>query len=271
MNFTDYLRKNKPEYAHLIEKIEVVIGHTPDWEDLTKSNLHTIKNVWLERLSANSVKTYMAVIQSVMNQVNEDIDLPKNFAEGMKVKKQASTSVYLTEQEIERLVAFVPKNSNQEFARAMFLLQYYTGCRYSDAINIDQTNIQDGELTYVSQKTKIAVSVPVKPIVRELIRTTTTAERPCKRSYINLIKAICLKSGIKTEVKIFKGGKSVTGKKYQFVGTHTARRSFATNLLLRGADIYTISKLMGHSSVEMTMRYICSQVVLNDKLKNFFE
>lgn len=271
MNFTDYLTKNKPEYSHLITKIAEVIGKHPDWEDLTKSNLHTIKSDWLERLSANSVKTYMAVIQSVMNQNSEEVVLPKNFADSMRVKKQASTAVYLTEQEIERLVRVPTKSDNEEFTKSMFLLQYYTGCRYSDAINLDQTNIQDSELTYVSQKTKIAVSVPVKPIIEQLIRTTTTLERPCKRTYIDQIKKLCHKAKITQEVKIFKGGKSVSGQKYLFVGTHTARRSFATNLLLRGADIYTISKLMGHSSVEMTMRYICSQVVLNDKLKNFFE
>lgn len=269
--FSEYLTTNKPQYAYLIPRIAAIIGHTPDWSDLTKSNLITIKNSLLERRSANSVRTLMAVINSVMNQVKEEVELPRNYSEAMKVKKQASTSIYLTEVEIERLANVSTKTDYERFTRAMFLLQYYTGARYSDAINIDESNIHDGQLYYVSQKTKIAVTVPVKPIVYSLVRIISETPKPSKRTYINIIKQLCFRAGIRSQVKIFRAGKSVSGQKYVFVGTHTARRSFATNLLLRGADIYTISKLMGHSSIEMTMRYICAQSVLNDKTKNFFE
>ena len=47
------------------------------------------------------------------------------------------------------------------------------------------------------------------------------------------------------------------GEKWEFVSSHTARRSFATNLYLRGADLYSISQMMGHASVEMTQNYLC--------------
>jgi len=38
--------------------------------------------------------------------------------------------------------------------------------------------------------------------------------------------------------------------------SHTLRRSFGRNLWLKGVDILTISELMGHSSVDMTRRYL---------------
>lgn len=269
--FSEYMAQSKPQYAYLVPKIAEVIGRTPEWSDLTKSNLHTIKTNWLERMAANSVKTYMAVLQSVMNQVSEEIDLPRNFADGMKVKKQASTAVYLTEKEVERLRKVEARTAHERFVRTMFLLQYDTGCRHSDARRLSESNIEEGQLRYVSQKTSIAVTLPAKPELNGLIRELNGLEAPSKPTYIRVLQNLCFRAGIRSEVCIFKGGKTLNGGKYRFVGTHTARRSFATNLLLRGADIYTISKLMGHSSVEMTTRYICAQVVLNDKLKNFFE
>ncbi|WP_240052269.1 tyrosine-type recombinase/integrase, partial [Bacteroides intestinalis] len=65
------------------------------------------------------------------------------------------------------------------------------------------------------------------------------------------------KAGITEAVKVFKAGKEVEGEKWEFVSSHTARRSFATNLYLRGADLYSISQMMGHASVEMTQNYLC--------------
>ena len=37
--------------------------------------------------------------------------------------------------------------------------------------------------------------------------------------------------------------------------TYTARHTFATMLLTLGADLYTVSKLLGHTSVRMTQVY----------------
>src|SRR5713101_8146394 len=39
------------------------------------------------------------------------------------------------------------------------------------------------------------------------------------------------------------------------IGWHTLRHSFASHLAMRGAPLKAIQELMGHSTIEMTMRY----------------
>jgi integrase/recombinase XerD len=40
------------------------------------------------------------------------------------------------------------------------------------------------------------------------------------------------------------------------VGTHTMRRSCATILYKKEVPLYTISKILGHSNTDITLRYI---------------
>jgi site-specific recombinase XerD len=39
------------------------------------------------------------------------------------------------------------------------------------------------------------------------------------------------------------------------IGWHVARHTFASHLVMRGVPIRTVQELLGHSTIEMTMRY----------------
>ena len=59
-------------------------------------------------------------------------------------------------------------------------------------------------------------------------------------------------------IKENRGGKvtSIKYKKYQLIKSHTARRSFATNLYLKGTPTISIMKLTGHTTEANFMKYI---------------
>lgn len=47
-----------------------------------------------------------------------------------------------------------------------------------------------------------------------------------------------------------------TEAKIQGASSHSGRRTFATTLIEKGADIKAVSRLMGHSSISMTAQYV---------------
>ena len=55
-----------------------------------------------------------------------------------------------------------------------------------------------------------------------------------------------------------RGGKVETYKfkKYDLIGFHTARRSFATNMFLAGKPTYAIMQLTGHTNEKTFYKYV---------------
>jgi site-specific recombinase XerD len=47
----------------------------------------------------------------------------------------------------------------------------------------------------------------------------------------------------------------LTGAKCHAIGFHGRRHTFASHFMMSGGNILTLQKLLGHSSVEVTMKY----------------
>jgi integrase len=63
---------------------------------------------------------------------------------------------------------------------------------------------------------------------------------------------------IQVSKSITRGGKETSRnyKKYELITTHTARRSFASNLYLKGSASRVIMKITGHKTEKSFMQYI---------------
>lgn len=259
-----------PSYENILKMFEAANLCDATWENLTKVRLQKFVDYMNERLSPNSVNQYAAKLKAVLNLYSDEVLLPRGYAKVLTPRKVASTAVYLTEEELQKLIAYKPHNQREEYVRDVFVICCYGGMRHSDAVNLNESNISGGTLQYVSIKTKIHSVVPLKPIVREYILNRPQIEID-DTTYNRIIRNICKKCGITDKVKVFKAGKEQEGEKWQYVTSHAGRRTFASLLYLRGVDLYSISKMMGHSSVEMTSHYVvCGVRNLSQEAKEYF-
>lgn len=260
-----------PERTGVLDIIQEVIGKYPEWEMLTDDVIRGIRDAVLARMSSSSARTTFNRLKSVLNEYKDDRDIPSvKYGDILTAKRTPVINVYLSESEIERFENYEPKNEQEEYSKAMFLISCYTGARHSDAMRITKENISDGKLSYVSLKTKIRTTIPVHRNLEKYVgrwKGPIISDDACNY----YIKAICKACGIKRKVKVYHAGKEQSGEKWQFVSSHTARRSFATNLYLRGCDIYTIMNLMGHTNIEQTRGYICDERELDSKAMSFFK
>lgn len=272
LRFEQEWTRKQPKYIGLLQYMRSALGVTEvTWDMMTTRNLNLIRGYIGQRVAGNSLVTYMAVLKGFLNLYVEDGIVPcRDLKKTLKAKRVPSDQVVLNADEIRRIEMYMPLNGNERRVKAQFLCEYYCLARTSDIRALTEGNISDGRISYVSQKTNTGTTVPLH---HNFMRYFKECGEPLDPStYNRIIKRICQRCLINEPVKLYYHGEVRTGKKYEFVGSHTARRSGATELALRGTPIPVISKLMNHGgNTRTTERYIIVDTrKLGEETMSFF-
>ena len=261
-----------PMYAPVAAYIRMCFGRDIRMDELTKSKVIEFRD-YLKRigLAQNTVKNKLNVLRTFTNIYNEEEPIPIKDKKVFNVKREDSVNIYLDKFELTLLEKAIPRLSPADrYYAVKFLVGAYTGCRQSDILHITPAHISNGMLSYVAEKTGKKVTVPITQKTADWItfiqehydefdgaKSTPASQRMV---YNRHIRSACKAAYINAPAVRVRGGKEVTEPKWKIVTSHTARRSFATNLYLAGMDPHQVSKLLGHFSAEITLRcYICAE------------
>lgn len=136
-----------------------------------------------------------------------------------------------------------------EQVKAAFLFSCFCGLRLSDIEGLTWSAIcQDGNtwrLEIRMQKTRQLIYLPLSDAARRYI--PERGEKGPESLVFDLPKRVTTQCDIRTWVK-----RAGITKNISF---HCARHTFATLALTQGADLYSISKLLGHTNIATTQIY----------------
>lgn len=164
-----------------------------------------------------------------------------------KPKKGESTREYLTLDEVK---AMIGAECKYPMVKKCFLLSCFTGLRYIDVVNLRWKDIRavssdTYQIEIVQQKTKQTVVVPLSENALQWLPNRNDAgddqllfKMPDRSVAYDFLHRWAKAAGITKNVTF-----------------HVARHTYATLLLFYGADLYTVSKLLGHKSVKTTQIY----------------
>lgn len=264
MTLYNALLKKYPHNGKIAEKWQIATGTTFDWENLTKPNMVTFREFLCNDMAQSSARQYLAKTKAVIDVYSDEIKLPKDWRKVLTVKDDESQHIYLTEDEIKRIIEYHPDTINEATVQQQFILGCLTGARHSDYSRFTKANVTStGNLVYVSKKTHVKAEVPLSPVALEILFGTSHPYAEAHKrevsdaTFNDTIRRICNLCDIDEEVQLYTKGKFWRGRKFEAVSSHTSRRSFCTNLYLRCRDLMLVSKLAGHSNTTMTERYIC--------------
>lgn len=244
-----------------------------DWEDLTRTHLNDFRDAVLERVTHSTARTYFAVFKSILKRYEDDADFCKDYAGILKAKNEKPVKTFLNKKDLALLERVKPESANEQYVQDVFLIGAYTGMRVSDAMEVSEENMANGYITYVSIKTGTQAVIPMKAGIDERIRRVQANECDMPVMTFNrIIRRLCQRAGITERVKVFKAGEHSKGEKWEYVSSHTARISFATNLSIMGVPLIQICRCMGHSNTTMTERYIIpTRIEFSSKALQYFQ
>lgn len=201
------------------------------------------------QLSHATANSYFLLFSCILNDAVRKKLIPSNpvhylTREDRKpIKAEKSQRGFLTIDEVKKLLE---SDYTSNDIRRGFLFSCFTGLRLSDVENLRWNDIKKrGENMYleiVTQKTREPITIKLNNQALRCLpedKGGSVFDLPRHREAVNrLLKEWAKEVGIEKNVCY-----------------HMSRHTFATMELTMGADLYVVSKLMGHSEVGITQVY----------------
>jgi integrase len=183
--------------------------------------------------------------------------------DGWKVLEEEVDAVYLTMYEINAIYNLdLSNHPNLCSYRDDFVLECLTGLRFSDFSDLEKEDLRKDMLHKKQNKSDRWVVIPLREEVLSILknRFNNNIRTASNTEFNRQIKIIAKLAGIVGLIKFSykKQGRDFieTKPKYQWVTSHTCRRSFCTNEYLAGTPVELIMKISGHKSVKDFYRYV---------------
>ncbi|MCF2502585.1 site-specific integrase [Dyadobacter sp. CY107] len=190
------------------------------------------------------------------------------WLDNAKILAESPVDVYLNKKELAILENYdLSNNERLERVRDLFLIGCNTGFRISDWKQVKKENIKktaSGNL-YIEVVPEKSNATPPSChlqniVVRILDKYNGVLPTISEQKFNQYIKELCELVGIDelvTTKHIIAGRVTIElVNKYTQVSSHTARRSYATNMYLDGLPTYLIMKATGHGTEKNFIKYL---------------
>jgi len=260
--FAQFLSKNHlPESVDEIGKEEArhFISHLQNevtrWE--SNSAIHDDK-----RLSAYSVQGYARTIKAFWSWLLAEDYITDNPMTSLKIPKTPRKVINtFSHEQIHKIISSIDKKSSRGYRNyTMILLLLDTGIRLSELINLQMGDIDFLQsFIQVNGKGSKERVVPFGNQVRRTIRRYIMQFRPEPGSP-RTGEVFLTDDGLPLKPRAVQSMLLRLSKKAKISGVrlnpHRFRHTFAREYLMAGGDIFSLQKILGHSSLEVVKMYV---------------
>jgi site-specific recombinase XerD len=255
--FHNWLTENSPATKPDEINLELVRRYR-----LYLAHLHVHDGVPLKRVTQSY---HVVALRAFLRYLLVQRDIPTLSPDKIELPKQSSRSIaFLNPEQVERLLNS-PQISNIIGLRDKAILEtlFSTGLRVSELINLnrDQVDLERKEFGVKGKGNKLRVVFLSDTATQWIERYLQSRKDNFKPLFIRHSGKVDIqKSGEKMRLTV-RSIQNIVAKYAKRSGLpievtpHTLRHSFATDLLISGADIRSVQEMLGHESIRTTQVY----------------
>ena len=202
------------------------------------------------RLSNNSVVSYYGTLRTAINRAYKEgiitVNPTKEFDFASKVRQEPSRREYLT---LDELKTLINTECRHEIVKRAFLFSCLCGLRVSDIRKLRWCDLQRSggrvRIEITMQKTKEPLYLPISDEALKWLPERGEANDS------DFIFPLTHEGTVNDTLQHWAKVAGIT----KHISFHVARHTHATMMLTLGADLYTVSKLLGHKNIATTQIY----------------
>ena len=202
------------------------------------------------RLSNNSVVSYYGTLRTAINRAYKEgiitVNPTKEFDFASKVRQEPSRREYLT---LDELKTLINTECRHEIIKRAFLFSCLCGLRVSDIRKLRWCDLQRSggrvRIEITMQKTKEPLYLPISDEALKWLPERGEANDS------DFIFPLTHEGTVNDTLQHWAKVAGIT----KHISFHVARHTHATMMLTLGADLYTVSKLLGHKNIATTQIY----------------
>lgn len=215
-------------------------------DEIDSMMIEDYKTERVKEVSSSTVNNDLAFLKAMFNKIKSwgRFEGENPVSKVQLLKEDNKRTRYLEKEQIAILV-----ENCAEYLKPIVIMALNTGMRKNEILKLrwEDVNLRRGVIQLLKTKNNKVRYVPINKAVRNMLINIARKDGNCYvftnrkgRPFVDIkksFKAALSKSGI-TEFRF-----------------HDLRHTFASQLAMNGVDLNTVRELLGHTSLQMTLRY----------------
>lgn len=247
------LEINKPTFDQVLEFLKAEGKENLKLEDFGIQQFTKFEQ-YLKKVKGNQHNTVHKKIERLKSMFRWAYDMEytdKDLSKKFKIKKQKKEVVFLTHEELDRLIA-IRTVERLETIRDAFVFMCFTGLAFNEIRRLKEENLSkniNGTYGLIMSRQKTSKNIPEIPLLPVALELIAKYSKHPKRIREKKLFPIPANQNFNGYLKELAALASIE----KSISTHTARKTFATTIGLRnGMSMEVVSKALGHSNIRIT-------------------
>ena len=225
----------------VLAKIVADLGN-PVGANFTADQYCDMRRIQLEAgVHSKTLNNRLGYIKAVFNELIrlDNIHFPNPLIKVRPLRLQERPLSFLTSEQITELLTALDSRPICVHIGLIARICLVTGARWGEAQALTPDRVCNGAVTFANTKSRRTRTIPIDAAFEQSLIRHFKQHGPfthCMRHFSRVIDS--------TSIELPAGQ-----------ATHVLRHTFASHFVINGGNILTLQKILGHTSLAMTMRY----------------